>query len=239
MEDQELRETLEGAQPTQQEPEAAEEASQEQELQAAPKQSNDSNIRNLRQKAEERDYYFQKYQELESRQTKPHTTPAIQEPEEDEPKPDDLVEWRQVQKRFKKLENEISSYKQQASVDTAESRIRSKHPDFESVVNQETIAALREQYPELAATVNSNGDLYTKAAAAYTLIKKLGIVQETQYVPDRERVQANANKPRPLTSVSPQQGSSPLSKANAFASGLNDDLKKQLFKEMQEAKRRA
>jgi hypothetical protein len=234
MEDQELQATLEGAEPVaQQESKVSEEV---QEQAPAPKPTNDSNIRNLRQKAEERDYYFQKYQELESqRNLKPQAAP---EPEEEEPKPDDLVEWRQVQKRFKKLENEISNYKQQATADSAESRIRAKHPDFESVVNQETIASLREQYPELAATVNSSQDLYTKAAAAYTLIKKLGIVQETQYAPDRDRVQSNNAKPRPLTSVSPQQGSSPLSKANAFASGLNDDLKKQLFKEMQEAKKR-
>jgi hypothetical protein len=236
MEDQELQETLAQAEPESQETEQHEQEPAQEQVQQTKPTNNDHNIRNLRQKAEERDYYFQKYQELESQRNYKQPAP---EPEEDEPKPDDLVEWRQVQKRFKKLENEIHAYKQQATADTAESRIRAKHPDFESVVNGETIAALREQYPELAATVNSSNDLYTKAAAAYTLIKKLGIVQETQYAPDRDRVQANTGKPRPLTSVSPNQGSSPLSKANAFASGLNDDMKKQLYKEMQEAKKRA
>jgi len=50
-------------------------------------------------------------------------------------------------------------------------------------------------------------------------------------------VQANTAKPRPLTSVSPQSGESPLSRANAFAEGLTPELKKNLFKEMQEAKK--
>lgn len=36
--------------------------------------------------------------------------------------------------------------------------------------------------------------------------------------------------------LSPQQGDSPLSKANAFANGLTEDLKKQLQKEMFEAR---
>ena len=36
---------------------------------------------------------------------------------------------------------------------------------------------------------------------------------------DRARVIKNSAKPRPLASVNPQQGDSPLSKANAFANG--------------------
>jgi hypothetical protein len=54
---------------------------------------------------------------------------------------------------------------------------------------------------------------------------------------DKLRAQKNAAKPKPLASVNPQQGDSPLSKANAFANGLTDDLKKQLRKEMEDARR--
>ncbi len=51
------------------------------------------------------------------------------------------------------------------------------------------------------------------------------------------RIQKNASKPKPLASVNPQQGDSPLSRANAFANGLTEELKDQLRKEMSESRR--
>ena len=57
------------------------------------------------------------------------------------------------------------------------------------------------------------------------------------YKTDRELAQKNASKPKPLASVSPQQGDSPLSRANAFANGLTNELKAQLRKEMEEARK--
>lgn len=236
MSDQVLQETIQEAMPA--EEQVLEESTQEaqEDQQEAPKpKSNEYNIRQLRAKAEERDYYYRRAQELEALRNQP-----AQAPQEDdvEPNPDDLVEWKQIKKRFNKLEAEINHYKQQSATSTAESRIKMQYPDFESVVNSDTIAMLREQYPELAATVNASNDLYTKASAAYTLIKKLNIAPDTQYASDRERATKNALKPRPLTSVSPQQGESPLSRANAFANGLTPELRSQLLKEMQEAKKK-
>jgi hypothetical protein len=93
-------------------------------------------------------------------------------------------------------------------------------------------------YPELAETLGSSSNLYGKAVSAYTMIKNLGIYQEDQYSPDKQKAQANAAKPRPLASVGTQQGDSPLTRANAFAEGLTDDLKRQLRKEMAEAIKR-
>jgi hypothetical protein len=54
---------------------------------------------------------------------------------------------------------------------------------------------------------------------------------------DRAAAQKNASKPKPLASVSPQQGDSPLSRANAFANGLTPELQKQLRQEMEEARK--
>jgi hypothetical protein len=68
-------------------------------------------------------------------------------------------------------------------------------------------------------------------------IKKLGIYTEDTYQADRERAQNNANKPRPLASVSPQQGESALSHANPFAGGLTPELKTSLLKEMEAARK--
>jgi hypothetical protein len=91
---------------------------------------------------------------------------------------------------------------------------------------------LRAAYPEVAATINSSSDLYNQASSAYTLIKKLGIHNPDAYKAEKAIVQENAAKPRPTASLSPQTGDSPLSNANAFANGLTDDVKKQLYREM-------
>jgi hypothetical protein len=139
---------------------------------------------------------------------------------------------------MRKLENPIKNYQSQSTISSTESRIKSQYPDFDSVVSQENISQLSAQYPEIANAIGSSSDLYSQAVSAYTIIKKLGISPESNtdmYAKDRERAKVNAAKPRPLASVSPQQGDSPLSKANAFANGLTEDLKKQLFKEMVEA----
>jgi hypothetical protein len=230
MEDQYLQETLEAVEATEPAPEV--EAPQEQ-APEQPKGSNQENLRNLRQKAEERDYYFNKYQEYQSSQ---HQQQPKAEQEEPEPKDDDLVEWGAVQKRFKKLEKKLEEYERNSTAQSAEARIQAKHPDYYSVVNEQTIAALRQEYPEIAASISSNQDLYSKAASAYTLIKKLGIAQSApDYSAEKSRVQANHAKPRPVTSIDPQRGESPLSQANRFANGLTPDLKKQLQAEMQAA----
>ena len=69
------------------------------------------------------------------------------------------------------------------------------------------------------------------------IMKKFGIYREDPHSEDRIRALRNTQKPKPITSVSPQQGDSPLSKANAFANGLTEDLKAQLRKEMAAARR--
>ena len=153
--------------------------------------------------------------------------------------PDDIPEWKHVDKKIKKLEAQIKGYQQQSAEVAIEARLKAQYPDFDSVVNQETIDMLRSAYPEVAATLNSSSDLYNKAASAYTIIKKMGIVSDTSYDKDKEIALRNASKPRPLTSVSPQEGSGgPLSMANAFSNGLTEDLKKQLYKEMIDARKK-
>ena len=103
---------------------------------------------------------------------------------------------------------------------------------------KENVEILRERFPEIAQTLSDTPDIYNKAAAAYSVIKNFGIHKDTApYENDRAKAVANLQKPRPLTSVSPQQGDSPLSRANAFANGMTDELKEQLRKEMYTARK--
>ena len=236
--DQALQETLQEAEPTPEEHVGEEtvpaHAQPEEPSQPRP---NEENIRALREKAkrleEERNQYFEYIQKQQQAQQ--------QQPKEPEPQlgPDDLVEWKHVQKEIAGLKNEIKQYQQHQAQASAETRLKMQYPDFDKIVSPDNIASLREQYPELAATVNSNQDLYTKASAAYTLIKKLGIAPDEQYARQRAQAEQNMQKPRPVNSINPQRGNKALDQANAFAQGLTDDLKKSLWQEIKQSRKGA
>ena len=154
---------------------------------------------------------------------------------------DDLLEGKHAKKLYaelKKMKSEMKSYKTATYNTSVESKIKNNFPDFESVVSQENVAILNEEFPELAASLRDTTDIYNKAAAAYSVIKRTGIYKEQgEFMKEKQVAIANSKKPRPLASVSPQQGDSPLSKANAFANGLTPELKEQMRKEMAQARK--
>jgi hypothetical protein len=147
---------------------------------------------------------------------------------------DDLVEGRHIKaadERYKKIEDQLRQ-------ELTETRLKVQYPDFDAVVNSNTVAQLKAAYPELAATLSQSTDFYNTGSSAYTLIKKLGIYDGKDHSSNQKIVQDNSAKPRPLSSVSPQQGESPLSHANAFAKGpLTPELKKKMHQEMMLARR--
>jgi len=143
-------------------------------------------------------------------------------------KDDDLVDGKHLNKVDSKLRNlEAHLYE-----DRIQSYLTSKYPDFHKVVCDENINILKDTDPELAMTIGSSPDLYNKAVAAYKIIKNLGIYKENNYEAERKRVELNATKPRPLNSIAPRRGESPLGEANKFENGLTEELKKNLLKEM-------
>lgn len=221
------------------EPEAAQPTTVAQELPPVPTVSpqNEANIRQLRDKAErierERDDAIRRLQELENK---------LKPTEEDDFSlglgDTDLAEGKhlvKIQKQMRKQQDELVKAQSQMQSLLVETRLKTEHPDIDKVVTSDNLKTLSELHPELAGVLNSSSDYYSKAKSAYTMIKKLGIHVEDTFAGERELAQRNAAKPRPLASVSPQQGDSPLSRANAFANGLTEDLKKQLFKEMEDA----
>lgn len=226
----------------------AAEAPEEQSLQrkienvTQPSQA-EMNIRRLREGKEqaerERDELLRRLDSIEKK-----INPQV-EPLQDDPisyAADDLIEGRhlsQYERKLKALENQLKTYQQQTAETVVETKIKQQYQDFDQVVTKDNLELLRLTYPELASSLHSTPDLYNKAVTAYTLIKKLGIQPDvSQYNPDQARVQLNSSRPRPVASVAPQTGDSPLSRANAFANGLTEELKAQLYKEMIEAKSR-
>ena len=224
-------------------PEEPEEVAEQQEIAIAPEEKkveeqNDTDknfaaVRAAKTKAErERDAAYKRVQELEHLQQV--QTQAQADPELGD---DELVEWKHVKKTVKGLEQKLNSYQQTSYEAQVDARLKAEFPDFDKVVSTDNVNSLKESYPELAGSVGSNPDLYAKAVSAYKMIKQFGIHQDDNYSKERDMAQKNAAKPRPLVSANPQQGESPLTRANAFAEGLTDSLKKQLREEMEAARR--
>lgn len=198
------------------------------------------NFRQLREKAEraerERDEAVRYAQSLQAQQRA--------QPEDDDIglADDDLVERKHVdrivKKELRKYQEQLQHYQQEQQAQ----QVLNQYKDYHDVVTKENVDALIQQYPDIADSLKANPDMKSKAVAAYNIIKKLGIngmnePQSAPYAQDIQRIKTNAAKPKPLASVNPQQGDSPLSRANAFANGLTDDLKEQLRKEMTESRR--
>jgi len=173
---------------------------------------------------------FNKPREEEKQVTKPRTRLRS----------DELVEGTHVNElddELQQLKQQLLRQQQQSYNENSKLRLKAKFNDFEQVVNQETIEMLQVLQPEIAQTLNSTQDIYAAGVTAYNIIKNLGLKPEANYESDIKRIQTNAAKPKPMVSINPQQGESALSQANAFANGLTPELKDQLYKEMQAARR--
>lgn len=227
MSEENIEETINEEQVVNEQNEESQENSEATKQEENSKKDKEYNFARLREEQEqlkrERDEYARKLKEYEE------SKKAAQEEEDDDD--DDPYS-----KKLKQLERQVKEFQTATAAQNTELKLKSEYPDFYNVVNEKNIAALRKEYPELASTIQSSGDLYTKAVSAYTAIKKFGIVTDQN---STKQVNNNTTKPRPTSSISPQESGSPLTQANAFANGLTSDLKKQLFQEMLDcAKRR-
>lgn len=169
-----------------------------------------------------------------------HEAKSTQEPEKELELSignDEIVEGKhikEVQKELKRLREEVKQYKQNSAVMSEEALLRSQYPDIDKVVSKENIDLLRASDPEFVEMLEASTNFKAKAVSAYKQIKKLGIYTEETSPTDKEIALRNSTKPKPLASIS--QGDSPLSRANAFASGpLTEDMKKEYLKEMNAA----
>lgn len=115
----------------------------------------------------------------------------------------------------------------------APNRVYAKYPDFDSVVNPDSIEQLKKEEPEIFKAFGLINDVEAQGIASYKYIKKfLPDAKENEIA--KQRIQQNANKPKTLGAVS---GGSPLSQAGAFENGLTPALQKQLWAEMNAASR--
>jgi len=148
----------------------------------------------------------------------------------------DLAEGKHLKSLSKEIKQLRSLLKEQ-QVSTVDSKLQLKFPDFGQVVTAENIETLKQNEPELADSLRHLPDPYTKGVAAYKLLKKLGISQESApSSPERDKARANTQKPISVNAVTKQ---SAIGNVHLFENGLTKELKASLWKEMQEMSKRA
>lgn len=201
-------------------------------------------LRKAREAAEkERDEYRRKVEEMEKyyKQADPSRdkkADPIPEPIDEDftIDPDDFVEGKHIAKfndKIKRLEQKLAEQEQRSALSATEKKIKTKYPDFDSVVSEENVKALALVHPEIANSLASSPDLYNKACAAYTLIKKFGIDMSKTYQKEDQKIQSNLSKPRASAGKGSKASSSPLAQADAFSQGpLTEEQKRALYEDM-------
>ena len=111
-----------------------------------------------------------------------------------------------------------------------------RYPDIDQVLSTENLELFEQQEPELAETLTAlQGDPIKLKVAAYKMIKKT-LNKDTTPSLEKQKAESNSRKPVSVSSVT--KGSSPIGTISGFENGLTPELKKQLYKEMQEASKR-
>jgi hypothetical protein len=155
-------------------------------------------------------------------------------------KDDEYIEAKHVNALAKQLadvQNQLKQFKSQSTVSLAEQRLRMEFSDFGSVFTPENCQTLSLLDPDLALSIDADSDPYRKAKLAYRSIKNMGIDTQDTFVEEKQRIQANAAKPKTMVPTAVQSGTSPLSRAASFENGLTPALQKQLQREMAEARK--
>jgi hypothetical protein len=151
---------------------------------------------------------------------------------------DDILTVAQARKLATKMARQVAheAIKEREAA-TVEERLNIKFPDYNQIVNRESIELLKQQEPELAQSIiRLADDPLQQATAAYKLIKKLGIKQDATPSPDIKKARENALKPVSIQTVNKQ---SAIGQAYTFENGLTNEVKKALREEMESCARRA
>ena len=157
-----------------------------------------------------------------------------QKTQEEELSPDDLLTVGQLnkvnQRRDQETLRELQRHKEEI--------LRLRYPDLDQVLCNENLELFEQQEPELAETLTAlQGDPIKMKVAAYKMIKKT-LHKDTPPSLEKTKAENNSKKPVSVQSVS-RGSSSAIGNISAFENGLTPELRKQLYKEMQEAIKRA
>jgi hypothetical protein len=111
-----------------------------------------------------------------------------------------------TKREIREIKESLRREREAAETRKIEAKLLETYPDLEKVVNMDNIEVLKARDANFAKLVASNpsspSDLYNRAIAAYSLIKKYGIHVDDNHSDDRAKVEANMAKPRPASAAS-------------------------------------
>jgi len=142
----------------------------------------------------------------------------------------DMAQFKALKKDLeKKTEAKIAKALQERDIAAAPHMARSRHKDFDSVVNEENFEKLKRSEPEIYRTLSSSveSDVKTGVIAAYKTMKSLGYGSK----PPPTKTTANTNLQRPLSSSS-AIGSGPLQQVSSYMEGPTEAEQEEYRKEM-------
>lgn len=180
---------------------------------------------------------YRALQQQQLQQQKPAEPEPVQYSYDD----DDIIEGRHIKPELAAIKKELQEHRRYAEEarriaeeQAMANAVRSKYPDFDSVVSRENIEKLRAVKPELADSLHRTPDGYNKAIAVYTILKDLGIARSNvSYNDDHIKAQNNLNKPRTSSVLASQNSTTSLSNVAAFADGnLSKERKDQIYQNM-------
>jgi hypothetical protein len=175
-------------------------------------------IRERQEEAERRAYQLQK--ELEEERRKQKMAQEQLDPLED----DDFT----TGKHHKKTLEELNQLKAQLEYMQIQQNLRTRYPDFDSVVTEKNLEEYAKRKPMKWAQIADDPNVFRKQALAYEELKEMGIINGDPYRSEKAAIKNNNAKPRSAATISAPASESPLSQANAYANG-----------DISEAKRRA
>lgn len=202
----------------------------------------DESFREMREKLEYERRLRQAYEERLRQQEQ--LLAQQQHPEEDYDisiGDDDIAEGKVIkklsQKQQKEREADRKKYEEQISnmkTMITEQRLLMEYPDFRQVMTTDNLQKLGQLKPHLAKSILANPDTYEAHKTAFEAIKDYVLKQEdkeAELKAQQEKIAANKTRAVPTTSGVSNPSASPLSKAHAYATGLTDQRKRELYEE--------
>lgn len=199
-------------------------------------QPNSDKEYNMRQLREQRDQAERRAIEAERLLSQRHQQP----PEEDDLGVDDdaLLEGKQLKKYHKN--NKGNQQKTQAQIDQinsalSELRLRTKHPDIDSVVTDENLEKLKRIKPHIYRSIMANPDFVDRGEVAHDAISTW--IKPEKHAEQDRRLEENKAKPRSSASVGPQPSDTPLTRVGDYDRRiLSNADKDRIMREVQLAK---
>lgn len=225
-------------------------AQSEEKPQPQKESNSDQNWRLMRDRAEAAERRAQELERMVSQnmnQNQPSQKIQLVEDDEDDIdiSDDSYIEGKQLKKYVKTLKKELKATKQQFqevaqrnALEQAEFKLKTQFNDFDAVVTKDNLQKLEMVKPSLYRSILANQDIYDRGYSAYEMIKAAGIVSDRTYDDQDRRLEENKSKPRAAANVSPQSSDTPLTRVGDYDRRiLSDERKRQLLKQVEEAKR--